>query len=326
MKKKLQIFVSSTYVDLQDERQAAVEGILSSNNIPAGMELFKAGNRSQWDTIKKWINDSDIYMLILGGRYGSIEPLSGKSYTQLEYEYAVEQGIPVFATVLSETFLREKASTGEKVYETENRHLYDQFKKMVMSRMVKMVDDCKDIVIAIHASIADLKEDYDFDGWIRGVSNETFKQLSEQNAILLKENNELKTQIKEKEDAANQDIVIKEEFWERKYSLNVEGYREFMGTTYRKVLQMSMREIFVSLAPLMMVSQRIDVLKNEFENALQEKYEPTVYSLSLQDNQFQSIKVQIFSMKLIKLSVDKDQKEIISLSELGVSALCDFEN
>ena len=233
---------------------------------------------------------------------------------------------PTRTTVLSETFLREKASTGEKVYETENRHLYDQFKKMVMSRMVKMVDDCKDIVIAIHASIADLKEDYDFDGWIRGVSNETFKQLSEQNAILLKENNELKTQIKEKEDAANQDIVIKEEFWERKYSLNVEGYREFMGTTYRKVLQMSMREIFVSLAPLMMVSQRIDVLKNEFENALQEKYEPTVYSLSLQDNQFQSIKVQIFSMKLIKLSVDKDQKEIISLSELGVSALCDFEN
>ena len=41
-KKKLQVFVSSTYTDLQDERQAAVEGILGSNNIPAGMELFKA--------------------------------------------------------------------------------------------------------------------------------------------------------------------------------------------------------------------------------------------------------------------------------------------
>ena len=91
MKKKLQIFISSTYKDLQDERQAAVEAILGSNNIPAGMELFKAGNNSQWETIKKWINDSDIYMLILGGRYGSIEPTSKKSYTQLEYEYAISK-------------------------------------------------------------------------------------------------------------------------------------------------------------------------------------------------------------------------------------------
>lgn len=43
---------------------------------------------------KNWIEESDVYMLILGGRYGSIEPKSGKSYTQLEYEYALELGKP----------------------------------------------------------------------------------------------------------------------------------------------------------------------------------------------------------------------------------------
>ena len=48
----------------------AVEALLASNNIPVGMELFKAENNSQWETIKKWINDSDIYMLILDGRDG----------------------------------------------------------------------------------------------------------------------------------------------------------------------------------------------------------------------------------------------------------------
>lgn len=53
MKKKLQVFISSTYKDLQDERQSAVEAVLSTNNIPAGMELFKAGNNSQWETIKR---------------------------------------------------------------------------------------------------------------------------------------------------------------------------------------------------------------------------------------------------------------------------------
>ena len=94
MNKKLQVFVSSTYTDLIEERQAAVEAILDAGHIPAGMELFKAGNESQLKTIYKWIDQSDVYMLILGGRYGSIENKTGKSYTQLEYEYALSKGIP----------------------------------------------------------------------------------------------------------------------------------------------------------------------------------------------------------------------------------------
>lgn len=73
MNKKLQVFVSSTYTDFIEERQAAVQAILDFGHIPAGMELFKAGNKSQLETIYKWIDDSDVYMLILGGRYGSIE-------------------------------------------------------------------------------------------------------------------------------------------------------------------------------------------------------------------------------------------------------------
>ena len=72
-KTKLQIFISSTYEDMKVERQAAVEAILKAGHIPAGMELFTGGDKSQWDVIKKWIKDSDAFMLILGGRYGSIE-------------------------------------------------------------------------------------------------------------------------------------------------------------------------------------------------------------------------------------------------------------
>ena len=55
MNKKLQVFVSSTYTDLIEERQAAVQAILDAGHIPAGMELFKAGNESQLKTIYKWI-------------------------------------------------------------------------------------------------------------------------------------------------------------------------------------------------------------------------------------------------------------------------------
>ena len=108
MNKKLQVFISSTFIDLKEERQAAVSAILKAGHIPAGMELFKAADKSQWEIIKRWIDESDVYMLILGGRYGSIDPQKGVSYTELEYDYAVETGKPLFAVVIEESALEEK--------------------------------------------------------------------------------------------------------------------------------------------------------------------------------------------------------------------------
>src|SRR5262245_53278462 len=106
--KKLQVFVSSTFSDLREERQAAVEAILSSGHIPAGMELFAAGDESQMTVIERWIDESDVYLLILGGRYGSIDKKSGKSYTQLEYEYALLKKKPLFAVVINDKALDKK--------------------------------------------------------------------------------------------------------------------------------------------------------------------------------------------------------------------------
>ncbi len=122
MKKKLQIFISSTYSDMKEERQAAVEAILKSGNIPAGMELFTSGNESQLQAIMRWIDESDIYVLLLGGRYGSIEKSSGLSYTEVEYDYAVTQKKPYFAIVITEESLDKKVkSLGINVIEKEDR-------------------------------------------------------------------------------------------------------------------------------------------------------------------------------------------------------------
>lgn len=121
MKRKLQVFISSTYTDLIEERQAAVSAVLKAGHIPAGMELFTAGDRSQMTTIKEWIDESDVYMLILGGRYGSVEKTSGISYTELEYDYALQQGKAVFAVVITETALEAKIKAGGTAFlEKEN--------------------------------------------------------------------------------------------------------------------------------------------------------------------------------------------------------------
>lgn len=197
MNKKLQVFVSSTYTDLIEERQAAVEAILDAGHIPAGMELFKAGNESQMKTIQKWIDESDVYMLILGGRYGTVESKSGKSYTQLEYEYALSKDIPVFAVILSQDFLTLKInSLGlENTIEQDNPDKHKTFKTLVMSKIIKKVDDCKDIKLAIHSTLNEFIHEYDLTGWIRNTNENDTTQLIKENNTLLKENNSLNKQI-----------------------------------------------------------------------------------------------------------------------------------
>lgn len=197
MDKKLQVFVSSTYTDLIEERQAAVEAILDAGHIPAGMELFKAGNESQLKTIYKWIDDSDVYMLILGGRYGSIESNSGKSYTQLEYEYALSKNVPVFTVVLSEKFLTQKInSLGlSNVTETNSPDKFQSFKSLVMSKIIRNVDDCKDIKLAVHSTLNEFMHEYDLSGWVRNNNENSTIQLLNDNNVLIKENNSLNKQI-----------------------------------------------------------------------------------------------------------------------------------
>lgn len=195
-----------------DERQAAVEAILDTGHIPAGMELFKASNESQLDTVKRWIDESDIYFLILGGRYGSIEPISGKSYTHLEYEYAVENNKPFFAVVMKDSALNEKVKTaGLSVFEQENQTKFKGFKELATSKMCKFFDDNKDIKLAIHSSIQELMSIHEFDGWVSG------KELKQ----LLIENNELKKQTQEvrskslissNDSSENEDSLEKVEF------------------------------------------------------------------------------------------------------------------
>ena len=71
MKKKYQIFISSTYNDLIEERTMVRDAILSIQQFPVGMEYFGASNQRQWDKIKDTIDSSDYYVLIVAHRYGT---------------------------------------------------------------------------------------------------------------------------------------------------------------------------------------------------------------------------------------------------------------
>lgn len=179
MNKKIQVFVSSTKDDLIEERQAAVQAILNAGHIPAGMEFFEPG-KSQMETIYKWIDESDVYMLILGGRYGSIEKESGLSYTELEYRYALSKNMPVLPIVLSSDFLQKKIfSLGlNNVIEQSNPDKYKSFKNEVMDKIDCMVEDCNAIKEFIPTALSIFIRDYNLVGFIRN-PQKIFKNIDE---------------------------------------------------------------------------------------------------------------------------------------------------
>ena len=203
MKRKLQVFVSSTFSDMRPERQASVEAILSAGHIPAGMELFAAGDESQLETIRRWIDDSDVFMLILGGRYGSIEPKSGKSYTELEYEYAAKTKKPLFATVINETYLTEKVkAVGPDAMERTNGHLLNAFRDLVTKKICRFFGDLNELKLIVFQSLEHFDRIEDLSGWIRGSDVVDQKATLEQVARLQAENAELLRKLKELEAGA----------------------------------------------------------------------------------------------------------------------------
>jgi hypothetical protein len=96
MEKRYQIFISSTFRDLIDERQAVLKSVLELNHMPAGMELFPATDDAAWQLIRDVIDNSDYYVLIIAGRYGSLDE-EGIGYTEKEYDYALKIKRPVIA-------------------------------------------------------------------------------------------------------------------------------------------------------------------------------------------------------------------------------------
>lgn len=100
MEKIFHVFVSSTYTDLVEARRKVSDAVAKAGYVAEGMEIFPASSQKQMDFIHKVIDRCDYYVLVVAGRYGSVDAC-GLSYTELEYRYAVSQGIPVLAFLFS---------------------------------------------------------------------------------------------------------------------------------------------------------------------------------------------------------------------------------
>lgn len=96
------VFVSSTFVDLQIHRKAVWEILQKFDVTVRGMEQFGARTETPLQTCIWEVDQSDIYVGIIGFRLGSVESSSGKSYTQLEYERAHALSKEIFIYLVDE--------------------------------------------------------------------------------------------------------------------------------------------------------------------------------------------------------------------------------
>ena len=163
--KKYQVFISSTFSDLKEERRKILDILLMADCIPAGMEAFVAADVEQFEVIKKVIELCDYYILIIGKRYGSISEQTGLSYTEMEYEYAKELGIPVLVFALDESIElpEEKMDTDpEKVAALA---LFRQ--KALTNRLASIWKTQDDLTGAVAISIMRATKQIQRPGWQR---------------------------------------------------------------------------------------------------------------------------------------------------------------
>ena len=214
MEKKYQVFISSTYMDLAEERAKVRDAILSMYHFPVGMELFGAANEEQWQIIRETIDSSDYYVLVIAQRYGSVIPedLSdgGISYTEKEFRYALEKEIPILAFILDDS-----VPVKPEFIEKDNAEKLMSFKQAVKNgRLVefwKTPDElAQKVTTSLYKQISRTKRP----GWIRGdaidvaMSLRTITELTERNRDLEEQNRILRRKALENEMARKPKLTI----------------------------------------------------------------------------------------------------------------------
>ena len=308
MDKRYQIFVSSTYSDLEVERSKVIQTLMKMDCIPSGMELFPAADEEQFEFIKRVIDDCDYYLLIIGGRYGSMS-LKGISYTEMEYEYAIEKGIKVIALLHKKP---EKIPAGKSESDPEAQEKLKMFRARVSeNRLVDYWEKSEELPGVVALSMLNAMKMYPAVGWVR--ANSLPSEKAQEKIILLEEQN---IKLKEKLNRADPDAVIDinslakdNEIFEIEYAYELIFEGSSTKTTISDVYSASWNEIF-SIISMSFVSPQVSqhaknvlskhIFKNIRESIKKEHGDNAEASgTTIDDDSFNTILLQFRALSLI---------------------------
>jgi hypothetical protein len=292
MDKRYQVFVSSTYADLQQERQRVIQALMEMDCIPSGMELFPAADEEQWEFIRRVIDDCDYYLLIIGGRYGSTTT-DGVSYTEKEYDYAIEKGIKVIALLHANP---EEVPMGKSEVDPELRGRLKAFREKVSkNRLVKLWKSADELPGLVALSLSKTIKTHPAVGWVRANQASNTQLLSEINE-LRKEKDELekelvklrKTQPVEIPNLASLDDKVE-----------VFGTCHYQNTRRQWQLEITWRGIFALISPYLLDHPNDAKVKGKLEDTLFGKSGAHGSTALLNDQVYQTIKIQFQALNLI---------------------------
>lgn len=298
MEKKYQVFISSTYTDLVEERRLVMEALLQMNCFPVGMEYFNASDESQWEMIKKLIDDCDYYILIVAGRYGSIDSDTGKSYTQMEFEYAIKKNKTVLRFVHENPGNLIAANTESS---DEGRKRLDEFKKIVQKKYCKFWDSPEKLQCQVILSLQHQVSTNPQIGWIKA-DNISSEKANKEIIRLREENDLLKAKLDEYENSRTFGI---EDLSQGDECYNVHFSYETILETNRTNIELSWNTLFAHLAPhLVSECNEIQLCKylSDIIGNLSKYHHCTI---EVDGVDFQNIKIQFIALGLIKESVKK---------------------
>jgi hypothetical protein len=182
------VFVSSTYDDLRAERAEVQKALLKLKCLPVGMELFPSTDEETWEFIKRQIKDSDYYIVIIAGRYGSLAA-NGVGFTEKEYDYAREIGLPTLAFVHAD---RSKIEAGKTDLEQDKRDKLQTFiAKATNGPLVSWFNNPHELSGQVLASVIDLKERRPAVGFVRADQAVDYKKYAD----LLEQNTQLRAEL-----------------------------------------------------------------------------------------------------------------------------------
>lgn len=297
MNKRYQVFVSSTYADLKEERQRVIQALMEMDCIPAGMELFPAADEEQWLFIKKIIDDCDYYLLVIGGRYGSTIA-DGISYTEKEFDYAASIGLKVIALLHGEP---DNIPFGKSEQDSNLRARLESFKQKVMTgRLVKFWKTTEELPGLVALSLSKTIKMYPAVGWVRGggVPNET----------LLLELNDLRKQNADLQQTVQKLASVEHPLIDN--IANIDSKNTFHGSytvwyrggnsKYDFECTISWRDLFALIAPYLVEHPNDDAVKITLSKSLLERAGEEGTSPSINDQEFKTITIQLGAYGLIQ--------------------------
>jgi hypothetical protein len=309
MDKRYQIFVSSTYADLQQERQKVIQAVMEMDCIPAGMELFPAADEEQWEFIKRIIDDCDYYVLIIGGRYGSLTP-EGVSYTEKEYDYAQSIGLDVLAFVHEAP---DDIPVGKSDIDPVLRAKLEAFRERVSeNRLVKFWKTAAELPGLVALSLSKTIKVHPAVGWVRA-SNVSNDELLQDLNTLRKENQTLRATIGSLQEAVGprpqDNLAGLDESFEATIEYSVYDQYSRRSHTKHEAFSTTWADLFARIAP--------DLLENPNDALVSSRLGKSIYkslhsggekAAHVEHDCFQTIKLQLTAQSLVNVAYSKTVK------------------